>query len=223
MHRPAGAGGAHHAPNTNCKEQPMRFPEAEPDIAALAMVLIQGLRNAAEDFPTPPVPPDPLQQSLDLFNEARTAAVAAESAARDRVAAKNRALEQLADNMRLDLRYAEVAAKQAPEKLAVLGWGPRRDPRNSEPPGVVRDLGIKSRGDTWFVLDWKAPATGGTPAAYHVERRRRDGGEWEEVAHSLASEELLAGQEPGVEWEFRVYAENRAGVGERSPVALVEL
>jgi hypothetical protein len=184
----------------------MRFPDAEPEIAALAMVLIQGLRNSPEDFPAPPVPPDPLQQSLDQYNEARTAAVAAEAAARDQVAAKNRALEQLADNMRLDLKYAEVAAKQTPERLAVLGWGPRRDPRNTDPPGVVRDLGIKSRGDTWFVLDWKAPATGGTPAAYHIERRRRDGGEWEEVAHAIASEELLTEQEPGVELQFRVYA-----------------
>jgi hypothetical protein len=201
----------------------MRFPDAEPEIAALAMVLIQGLRNSPEDFPAPPVPPDPLQQSLDQYNEARTAAVAAEAAARDQVAAKNRALEQLADNMRLDLKYAEVAAKQTPERLAVLGWGPRRDPRNVEPPGVVRGLGIKSQGDTWFVLDWKAPATGGTPAAYHIERRRRDSDEWEEVAHAIASEELLTEQEPGVELQFRVYAENRAGEGERSPVVIVKL
>jgi hypothetical protein len=201
----------------------MRFPDTEPEIAALATVLIEGLRSSPEDFPAPPVPSDPLQQSLDLYNEARTAAVAAESAARDRLAAKNRALEQLADNMRLDLKYAEVTAKAAPEKLAMLGWGPRRDPRTLDLPGVVRDLVIKSRGDTWLVLDWKAPTTGGTPAAYHIERRRRDGGEWEEIAHAIASEELLTEQEQGVEWEFRVYAENKAGVGERSTVLAVEL
>ena len=73
--------------------------------------------------------------------------VAAESAARDQVAAKNRALEQLADNMRLDLKYAEMTAKDAPDQLAKLGWGPRGDPRNVEPPGVVRAPGIKSQGD----------------------------------------------------------------------------
>ena len=200
-----------------------RFPETEPEIAALATVVIDGLKQAAEEFPAPPVPPDQLQASLDQYNATRTAAVAAESAARDHVALKNRALEQLADNMRLDLKYAEMTVKDAPEQLAKLGWGPRRDPRTLELPGVVRDLGIKSQGEGWLVLDWKPPANGGTPAVYHVERRRRDGGEWEQVAHAIASEELLTDQEQGVEWEFRVYGENKAGVGERSTVLAVEL
>ena len=47
----------------------------------------------------------------------RGAAAAAESAVRDFVAAKNGALERLADNMRLNRRYAEVAAKDAPAQL----------------------------------------------------------------------------------------------------------
>jgi hypothetical protein len=200
-----------------------RFPETEADIAALALVLIQGLRNTPELFPAPPVSADTLQASLDAYNEARTGAVAAESAARDQVAAKNGTLEQLADNMRLDFKYAEMAARDAPEQLAKLGWGPRRDPSALERPGVIRDLGIKSQGDRWVVLDWKPPADGGAAAVYHIERRRRRGGEWEQVAHAIASEELLTEQEPGVEWEFRVYAENRAGVGERSTVLTLEL
>ena len=200
-----------------------RFPEAEPDIAAFAMVLVDGLRKAVEEFPVPPVPPDSLEQSLDQYNEARTAAVAAESAARDQVAAKNEALEQLVDNMRLDLTYAEQLAKDAPEQLAKLGWGPRRDPRSLEIPGVVRDLSVKSQGEGWVVLDWKPPAGGGTPAVYHLERRRRDGGEWAQIAHAIATEELLSDQEVGVELEFRVSAENRAGVGEPSTVLVVEL
>jgi hypothetical protein len=33
----------------------------------------------------------------------------------------------------------------------------------------------------------------------------------------------LVDQEQGVEWEFRVYGENRAEVGERSTVLAVEL
>jgi len=32
-----------------------RFPQTEPEIAALALVVAQGLREAAEDFPAPPV------------------------------------------------------------------------------------------------------------------------------------------------------------------------
>ena len=200
-----------------------RFPETEPDIGALAMVLIEGLRKTAELFPAPPVPADALQASLDEYNEARTASVAAESAARDQVAAKNDALEQLANNMRLDFKYAEITAKDAPDQLAKLGWGPRRDPRSIEIPGVIRDLSVKSQGKGWLVLDWKPPTDGGGPAVYHIERRRRDDGNWEQVAHAIASEELLTEQAQGVEWEYRVYAENRAGVGERSTVLAVVL
>jgi Fibronectin type III domain len=200
-----------------------RFPETESDVAALATVMIEGFRSNAEQFPTPPVPPDALQAALDAYNEAKTAAVAAEAAARDRIATKNDALEQLADHMRLVLTYAEVTAKDAPDQLAKIGWAPRRDPRKPELPGIVRDLAVKSQGVDWFVLDWKAPNDGGTPGAYHIERRRRDGGEWEEIAHAIASEELLTGQEPAVEWEFRVWAENRAGEGDRSTVLAVEL
>ena len=40
-----------------------RFPDTEPDIAALAMVLIEGLRKTPELFPAPPVPADALQAS----------------------------------------------------------------------------------------------------------------------------------------------------------------
>jgi hypothetical protein len=60
-----------------------RFPHTEADIAALAMVLTEGLRKTPELFPAPPVPADELQASLDAYNEARTAAIAKESAARE--------------------------------------------------------------------------------------------------------------------------------------------
>jgi hypothetical protein len=146
-----------------------------------------------------------------------------ESAARDQVSAKNDMLEQLANNMRLNFKYAEMTTKDAPEHLAKLGWAPRRDPRALDVPGVIRDLGIKSQGDGWLVLDWKPPAEGGEAAVYHIEHRRRDGGEWEQIAHAVATEDLLTGYERGVEWEFRVYAENKAGEGERSTVVTVEL
>ena len=53
----------------------MRFPKREPDIARLAHDLVNGLRANAEDFPSPPVSPDQLQQTLDTYNVAREAAI----------------------------------------------------------------------------------------------------------------------------------------------------
>lgn len=48
-----------------------RFPQAEPDIAALAVLVTQGLGQMAEDFPAPPVPADELKARLDAYNAAR--------------------------------------------------------------------------------------------------------------------------------------------------------
>jgi len=57
-----------------------RFPRSEPDIAALALVVTQGLGQASDDFPTPPVAVDEMQGRLDAYNAARSAAIGAELA-----------------------------------------------------------------------------------------------------------------------------------------------
>ncbi len=54
-----------------------RFPRTAPEIAALALVVTQGLAQASEDFPAPPVPTDELQGRLDGYNAARSAAISA--------------------------------------------------------------------------------------------------------------------------------------------------
>jgi hypothetical protein len=56
-----------------------RFPQAESQIAALALMIMDGLTNAAEDFPTPPVSGEELQARLDAYNEAKKGAVRAEA------------------------------------------------------------------------------------------------------------------------------------------------
>ena len=38
-----------------------RFPRTEPEIAALALLVTEGLAQMLEDFPTPPVAPDQMQ------------------------------------------------------------------------------------------------------------------------------------------------------------------
>ena len=52
-----------------------RFPRSEPDIAALALVVTQGLGQASDDFPTPPVAVDEMQGRLDAYNADRSAAI----------------------------------------------------------------------------------------------------------------------------------------------------
>ena len=42
-----------------------RFPETEPEIAALAALAVEGLEQAVEDFPNPPVPTTELRAKMD--------------------------------------------------------------------------------------------------------------------------------------------------------------
>ncbi len=100
--------------------------EAGAEIAALAALVAEGLEQAAEDFPTPPVPATDLRAKLDTFEQTRAATVVAETGFREQHAMKDEALEDLTDSTKADLKYAEFAVKDRPEKLNQLGWGRRR-------------------------------------------------------------------------------------------------
>jgi hypothetical protein len=95
----------------------VQFPRTEAEIAALAVLVVQGLEQAAEDFPAPPVPAAYLKVKLDAVNVASAAAVAAESAFREQHAAKDEALEDLSDSLKADLKYAEFAVREQAEKF----------------------------------------------------------------------------------------------------------
>ena len=48
----------------------MQFPRTEAEIVALAVVVAQGLEQAAEDFPAPPVPAADFRAKLEAVNAA---------------------------------------------------------------------------------------------------------------------------------------------------------
>jgi hypothetical protein len=200
-----------------------RFPQTEPEIAALALLVTQGLSQASEDFPTPPVPTEELQTKLEAYNAARAATVAAETTFREQHAVKDQALEELVDGVKANLRYAEIAVRDQPEKLNQLGWAGRRSGSALVAPGEVRDMSVRVEGETWVVFDWKAPVDGGAVAAYTIQRRNRDGGSWEDVGTSVDTEELLSNQPRGVELEYRVIAVNKTGAGQPSATVTVVL
>ena len=147
----------------------------------------------------------------------------AETAVRRQHAVKDEALNKLVDSLKAVLKYAEVVARNEPEKLSQLGWGPRRSSSSLDAPGEVRDIAIRAEGDTWVVLDWKPPVGGGAPAAYTVQRRPKGEDSWENVATSFDVEELLSNQPRGVALEYRVVAVNKAGTGQPSATATLVL
>jgi len=199
-----------------------RFPQTEPEIAALALVAVQGLRQAADDFPAPPVSADELQTRLDRFNTALAATVAAENRFREEHAEKDDALEAVVDGLKADLRYAEVTVRDQPEKLSRLGWGPRRSSGTLKAPGEVRDITIVAEGDTWAILRWKAPVNGGAPAFYRIQRKQ-EGAPWEDAGTATNTEQLLSNQPRGVELSYRVFAVNKAGSGQPSATVTLVL
>ena len=73
------------------------------------------------------------------------------------------------------------------------------------------------------MLDWKAPADGGKPAAYKVLRRERPAGAWAEAATAVITEATLVEQPRGPELEYRIIAVNKAGEGEESNTVMAVL
>ena len=123
------------------------------------------------------------------------------------------------DNHRDDYHHSRDDDGQ----LQLLGWGGRRSRTVTvtEPPGQPRTLEVIREGKNWIFLDWKESMEGGEVAAYRVQRRTRDNGDWMDVGMSVESEVTLRDREPGVEWQSRVTAVNRKGEGKGSDVVAV--
>jgi len=200
-----------------------RFPQGEPEIAALARRIISGLGTATEDFPNPPASPDELQASLNEYEKAKDEALVADGKSREMFALKDEALERLTDVMRADIRYAENTARHDPERLRQLGWAGRKEGTSLMPPGQPRSLSVVSEGPGWVVLDWKSPVDGGTVQAYRIQRSEGDVEEWADVGTAVETEGLVSGQKRNVKYVYRVLAVNKSGIGESSNIVTAVL
>ena len=199
-----------------------RFPEREADIKALAQNIISGLTNNP-DFPDPPVTPAQLQALLDNLISLGDTQVADQAKSQQSTEAKQQGEEETISAMKSVLRYAENAVNGDHAKLAALGWGGRAEPTPLQAPGQPRLLEAPRQGTDWLFLDWKAPADGGRPASYRIERRKLPGGDWETVGMAIETEATLNNQERGAELEYRVIAANKAGEGEPSNAVMAVL
>ena len=200
-----------------------RFPRTEAEVVALAEAMVSGLTANAAIYPAPPVAPLDLTALMNGYTTAKNAAIAAQAAAEDATTSKDEALEDLADAMRSDIRYAENTVDFDDDKLKLIGWAGRKAATPLASPGQARSLEAPKQGEGWVFLDWKAPIDGGVVSAYKVMRRERPAGPWEEVATAVISEATLVEQPRGKELEYRIIAVNKAGDGEPSNTAMVVL
>jgi hypothetical protein len=126
----------------------MRYPDAEPEIMALARVVIGGLKQLGAELAAPPVSVEELQARVDRADATINDVVDATTTLRERHAIKDDAIGDVVEGTKAILKYAEVIFRDQPEKLNQLGWGPRREGSTLEAPGEVRDIQIAAEGDT---------------------------------------------------------------------------
>ena len=198
-----------------------RFPKRQAEIVVLANQLISGLLQNNSIWPTPPVNPFMLSGRRNFYISIKNNAIAAKAAAEQAKSDKDDALDELIEAMKADIRYAENTVDYDDDKLKLIGWAGKKAKTPLAAPGQSRLLETPKQGKGWLFLDWKAPADGGKPKAYKVQRRNRPDGAWEDVATAILSEITLVDQPEKTELEYRVIAVNKAG--ETSPSNVVEV
>uniref|UniRef100_A0A3Q3K5L8 Titin n=1 Tax=Monopterus albus TaxID=43700 RepID=A0A3Q3K5L8_MONAL len=90
-------------------------------------------------------------------------------------------------------------------------------------PGPPGTPSIAARTKDSMVVAWNEPVNDGGSAilGYHLERKERNSILWIKLNKSLITDQTFktTGLEPGMEYEYRVYAENIVGIGKVSKVS----
>ena len=90
-------------------------------------------------------------------------------------------------------------------------------------PGPPGTPSIAACNKDSMVIAWNEPVNdgGSTVLGYHLERKERNSILWVKLNKSLITDQTFktSGLEPGMEYEYRVYAENIVGIGKASKVS----
>ncbi len=198
-----------------------RFPKSQAQITAFAEQLWWGLLNNQPVFPQPPVHPIQLLINKLTYQSLQGIFLAARAAAEQATGDKDDALENLIEALKNDIRYAENTVNFDDDKLKLIGWAGKKAKTPLAIPGQCRLLEAPKQGNGWVFLDWKAPADGGKPKAYKVQRR--SGENWQDIATAIITEATLVDQPEKTQLEYRVIAVNKAGEGQASNTVMVVL
>ncbi len=204
-----------------------RFPKKEAEIAALAERLWRGLLDNNAIFPQPPVHPVLISVKKIIYQSQHDNFLAARATAEQATTDKTEALEILIEALKDDIRYAENTVNFDDDKLKLIGWSGKKAKTPLAPPGQTRLLEAPRQGDGWVFLDWKAPADGGAPCAYTIQRRvvgvEPVSDRWDNIATAIITEATLVEQPEKTQLEYRVIAVNKAGEGQASNTVMVVL
>ena len=110
-----------------------------------------------------------------------------------------------------------VAVFAVAAALAIFAAQPADPAEAHGPPGVVGNLTGSADGQNQIDLSWDAPAMGGTPTSYRIDRSE-DGNTWmaHVTGHTMRTYSDM-GLDPASTYYYRVFAVNSAGSGPVSP------
>lgn len=190
-----------------------RFPTKEADIADLADRMVSGYKNHPADFP------GIVWVALNLRNlhykSARKNRREKQAQAKLATQTKTDSFALLKRIMKEQLKQSEVDVAAEPEKLALIGWGPAKEPQPVERPGEPKILHSINQGKGNLTLKWDSPSSGGAVRNYIIERRcqKADGkfDSWKLIATAIQNHITLTNQPQKSTLEYRVKAVNISG------------
>ncbi len=191
------------------------FPTCESEIDALARQMLAGYALHAGDFPhvrrNTLLVVHRIYQLAARYLEQRQAAWCAARAARQE------SFTELKRIMKECLKRSEVDTAAAPEKLTLIGWGPRRKGKDLTAPAAPRNLRLHIAPGT-VRLTWQPPtaAPGTGPVSnYLIERRelfpQQAPRSWQLLTAASQTAVTLTGQPHGIRLEYQVRSANAAG------------
>ncbi len=201
------------------------FPKSENDVVGLAEAMVDGYTEYGEDFPGVTVLT--LETALTEFKAARAAQESARGQAKIATTAKNDKFAALVDLMKNDLKISEVDTGDNPDKLSLIGWGPKSPGTPIVPPTAPTNLRSNQQGAGEVVLQWAKPEAGGAVRNYIVKRRDYDSagqvGNWQIVNFFYDNLITLINQPRGIQMEYIVSASNAGGESPASNILPVIL
>ncbi len=202
-----------------------KFPKSEADIFKLGHEMLSGYSLHMADFPS--VDAAVLSQAFNDYLNSTGGYLEAHAKAKLATEAKNTRLTGLRDIMKNCLKKSHVDAADSPEKLALIGWGPKAVAQMIEAPSAPVSLRAAGQGKGTIRLLWKNPSGGGAVRNYNIQRREQltegDFSSWSIVASALETEIDLTNQPQGIELEYRIKAVNTGGQSMSSNTAAVVL
>jgi hypothetical protein len=169
-----------------------QFPRTEEQIIAAMQALIGGLTENPTVFPAPPASAVEALAVLDSLVDIRDQCTAHDVARSLLTQVRAGAVEEASEVLRASYDYGETVTAPSYDQLPLIGWDKRKAPSAIELPGQARALEIPSQGEGWVF---------------------RPSGAWAVVDVAIKTEIMLANQERGKDWEYRVVSLNVTGEG----------